>query len=139
MIETRKREHSRKPDEQYPLIEACSPGPWLEMFARHSRDGWTVWGDESNPEVEPRGKSHRGYAGGPLLAPVLEPHARMAKGTADVVGRELRERYEQGASIRELAAEAGFGITRTRALLINAGTTLRGRGQQVPEPDGLFD
>jgi N6-adenosine-specific RNA methylase IME4 len=35
MIETRKREHSRKPDEQYDLIEACSPGPYLEMFARH--------------------------------------------------------------------------------------------------------
>lgn len=45
MIETRKREHSRKPDEQYDVIEACSPGPYLEMFARHPRDNWTVWGD----------------------------------------------------------------------------------------------
>lgn len=47
MIETRKREHSRKPDEQYEIIEACSPGPWLELFARHQRPGWTSWGDES--------------------------------------------------------------------------------------------
>jgi len=41
IIRTRKREHSRKPDELYPVIEACSPGPYLELFARHPRDGWT--------------------------------------------------------------------------------------------------
>lgn len=46
MIETQKREHSRKPDEQYALIEACSPGPYLELFARYRRPGWAVWGDE---------------------------------------------------------------------------------------------
>ncbi|WP_347345826.1 MT-A70 family methyltransferase [Microbacterium sp.] len=65
MIETRKREHSRKPDEQYELIERCSPGPYLEMFARHRRDGWHVWGNESETE-EVRGKVHRGYAGGAI-------------------------------------------------------------------------
>lgn len=43
---TRKREHSRKPDELYDIIEACSPGPYLELFARHSRDGWYQWGDQ---------------------------------------------------------------------------------------------
>ena len=69
MIETRKREHSRKPDEQYDLIEACSPGPYLEMFARHPRDGWTVWGDESAPDVAPRGKAHKGYGGGAIERP----------------------------------------------------------------------
>lgn len=41
---TRKREHSRKPDEQYDLIEACSPGPYLELFARGTRPGWNAWG-----------------------------------------------------------------------------------------------
>lgn len=46
-IGTRKREHSRKPDEAYEIIEACSPGPRLEMFARSSRPGWTAWGDEA--------------------------------------------------------------------------------------------
>jgi N6-adenosine-specific RNA methylase IME4 len=46
-IESRKREHSRKPDEQYCLIEAASPGPWVELFSRGRRRGWTVWGDES--------------------------------------------------------------------------------------------
>lgn len=46
-IGTQKREHSRKPDEQYALIEGCSPGPYLEMFARGGQPGWTVWGDQS--------------------------------------------------------------------------------------------
>lgn len=45
MISTQKREHSRKPDEAYGVIEACSPGPRLELFARHLRRGWTQWGD----------------------------------------------------------------------------------------------
>jgi N6-adenosine-specific RNA methylase IME4 len=41
-----KREHSRKPDELYPIIEQCSPGPYLELFARGRRSGWSQWGDE---------------------------------------------------------------------------------------------
>lgn len=51
MIETRKREHSRKPDELYGVIESCSPGPWLELFARQARPGWTAWGDEAAEPV----------------------------------------------------------------------------------------
>ena len=47
IIKTRKREHSRKPDEQYPIIEDCSPGPFLELFARGSRPGWFTWGNQS--------------------------------------------------------------------------------------------
>ena len=66
MIETRKREHSRKPDEQYELIEQCSPGPYLELFARYQRDGWTTWGDEAADDIEPRGQQHKGYIGGPI-------------------------------------------------------------------------
>jgi N6-adenosine-specific RNA methylase IME4 len=50
---TRKREHSRKPDEQYELIEACSPGPRLEMFSRGARRGWTVWGNQADESYEP--------------------------------------------------------------------------------------
>jgi N6-adenosine-specific RNA methylase IME4 len=46
IIESRKREHSRKPDEAYQLIEQCSPGPYLELFAREQRKGWLQWGDE---------------------------------------------------------------------------------------------
>lgn len=47
LVGTRKREHSRKPDELYPIIEACSPGPRLELFARGPRKGWQVFGDQS--------------------------------------------------------------------------------------------
>lgn len=47
LVGTRKREHSRKPDEMYDLIESCSNGPRLEIFARGSRPGWTTWGDQA--------------------------------------------------------------------------------------------
>ncbi len=47
LLATRKREHSRKPDEQYEIIEACSSGPYLELFARGERSGWRVWGDQA--------------------------------------------------------------------------------------------
>ncbi len=47
IICSRKREHSRKPDEQYNLIESCSPDPFLELFARGSRNNWTSWGNQS--------------------------------------------------------------------------------------------
>lgn len=43
---SRKREHSRKPSGVYDIIEACSPGPYLELFAREPRTGWRNWGDE---------------------------------------------------------------------------------------------
>jgi N6-adenosine-specific RNA methylase IME4 len=46
VIVSRKREHSRKPDPLYEIIEACSPGPYLELFARYPRPGWSQWGDE---------------------------------------------------------------------------------------------
>jgi N6-adenosine-specific RNA methylase IME4 len=46
VIAAPKREHSRKPEEFYDLIERCSPGPYLELFARHRRLGWEQWGDE---------------------------------------------------------------------------------------------
>jgi N6-adenosine-specific RNA methylase IME4 len=46
----RKREHSRKPEGLYDIIEACSPPPYVELFARHGRPGWHQWGDELLPE-----------------------------------------------------------------------------------------
>jgi len=46
VLPSRKREHSRKPDELYDLIEQCSPGPYLEVFARHHRAGWSQWGNQ---------------------------------------------------------------------------------------------
>ncbi|MGH9293814.1 MAG: MT-A70 family methyltransferase, partial [Acidimicrobiales bacterium] len=61
LFASRKREHSRKPDELYPIIEACSPGPYLELFARYPRAGWAAWGNEADPAVVPRGRQSRGY------------------------------------------------------------------------------
>ena len=57
-IGTRKREHSRKPDEQYELIENCSPGPFLEMFARGVRPNWSVWGNQADEQYEPTWKTY---------------------------------------------------------------------------------
>lgn len=53
MIQSRKREHSRKPDEQYKIIEECSWGPRLEMFSRGARKGWTVWGNQADETYRP--------------------------------------------------------------------------------------
>lgn len=61
MIETRKREHSRKPEEMYELIESCSPGPYLEMFCRYPRQGWSAWGAEAEEHIVPRGKQYPTY------------------------------------------------------------------------------
>ncbi|MFL6161852.1 MAG: MT-A70 family methyltransferase [Jatrophihabitantaceae bacterium] len=129
MIETRKREHSRKPDEQYTLIEACSPGPYLELFARHPRAGWDVWGDEAAPDVAPRGKVRKGYQGGPLQLPHIDPYVHVPAGAADRLAQTLRQGYQSGKSIRDLAAETGYTITRVRTLLARAGTDIRARGR----------
>ena len=53
LIRTIKREHSRKPDEIVPIIEACSPGPYLELFARGDRPGWAMWGNQASADYEP--------------------------------------------------------------------------------------
>jgi N6-adenosine-specific RNA methylase IME4 len=136
MIETRKREHSRKPDEQYDLIQACSPGAYLELFARHKRPGWTVWGDESAEDVMPRGAVHKGYSGGPIL-PLLLPNEHVDKQRAEAIGEKLRTLYHSGCSVRQLAEETGYSIQRIRALLKAAETTMRprGRGSKAPQAD----
>ncbi|WP_276971790.1 MT-A70 family methyltransferase [Ferrimicrobium acidiphilum] len=63
MVESQKREHSRKPDELYPIIEACSPGPYLELFARYPQLGWTAWGNEAAEDIVPQGKQYAQYGG----------------------------------------------------------------------------
>jgi N6-adenosine-specific RNA methylase IME4 len=57
-VGTRKREHSRKPDELYPIIEGCSPGPRIELFARGIRQGWTCWGNEADDAYLPTWKTY---------------------------------------------------------------------------------
>lgn len=68
VVVCRKREHSRKPDSVYPLIERCSPGPYLELFARQRVKGWVQWGDELDSYERTR-PLHRGYNGS--RAPVV--------------------------------------------------------------------
>lgn len=53
LLSTRKREHSRKPDEFYDIVEQCSRGPFLELFARHGRPGWDQWGNEYQQTEHP--------------------------------------------------------------------------------------
>jgi N6-adenosine-specific RNA methylase IME4/ParB-like chromosome segregation protein Spo0J len=51
VIEAPRREHSRKPDEAYALIEHMYPTlPKIELFARARRDGWAAWGNQAGAE-----------------------------------------------------------------------------------------
>ncbi len=61
-VATRKREHSRKPDEMYDVIESCSPGPYLELFARGTREGWKAWGDQSE-KYSPNWPTYANHSG----------------------------------------------------------------------------
>ena len=61
-LSSRKREHSRKPDEQYKLIEACSSGPYLEMFARGDRKKWVNWGNQADESYEPTWKTYANHS-----------------------------------------------------------------------------
>ena len=74
MIATRKREHSRKPDEQYRLIEGCSPGPRIELFARGPRLGWTVWGNQAE-EYAPDWPTYANHSAAEVV-PLREAKAR---------------------------------------------------------------
>ena len=65
LLASRKREHSRKPDELYEVVEACSPGPRLELFARGSRPGWTAWGNQADDyEIGWETYAHNSQRGG---------------------------------------------------------------------------
>ena len=39
--------HSSKPMEFYEFVESCSPGPFVELFSRQQRDGWSTWGADA--------------------------------------------------------------------------------------------
>lgn len=47
LVVSRRREHSRKPDEVYDRIERLASGPYLEMFGRTTRPGWDSWGNQN--------------------------------------------------------------------------------------------
>ena len=62
-IATRPQEHSRKPDEQYAIIESCSESRYLELVARGCRDGWTSWGAEADDGYRPTWKTYSHNSG----------------------------------------------------------------------------
>ena len=78
-LATQKREHSRKPDEFYDIVESCSPGPYLELFARGPRKGWSVWGNQSDdyypawPTYSNHSQSERSKDGAGKVAVSLAP------------------------------------------------------------------
>ena len=61
LIRSIKREHSRKPDEIIPIIEACSLSPRIELFARGDRDNWDMWGNQANPDYEPTWNTYKNH------------------------------------------------------------------------------
>ena len=75
-LKTQKREHSRKPDEFYNIVESCSPGPYLEMFARGSRPGWTTWGNQAE-EYEPDWPTYKNRSAS-TEAPVINKQMMLA-------------------------------------------------------------
>jgi N6-adenosine-specific RNA methylase IME4 len=81
MIATQKREHSRKPDEMYNLIEECSPGPYVELFARFRREGWDQWGNEDVEE-----NSFNGVA---LRNGHIDPQLRLLEAPAQYRARRV--------------------------------------------------
>lgn len=63
IMRSRKQEHSRKPEEAYKIIKECSPGPYLELFARERIKGWTQWGDQVDTyeQMRPRYAMYNGW------------------------------------------------------------------------------
>jgi N6-adenosine-specific RNA methylase IME4 len=81
-LETRKREHSRKPDEIFDIVERCSPGPYLELFARFPREGWSQWGNEDVEENHSSGVAMRkGH---------VEPGLRLAETPRNYRGAKIK-------------------------------------------------
>lgn len=78
IISARKREHSRKPDEQYQIIESCSNGPYLEMFARGSRPGWHCWGNQADGYI-PDWDTYKNHSGGHVA-----PEGQQASGESQL-------------------------------------------------------
>ena len=61
LIRTQKREHSRKPDEIIPIIEACSLPARIELFARGERENWDMWGDQATADYEPSWNTYKNH------------------------------------------------------------------------------
>lgn len=98
VIITRKQEHSWKPDDQYRIIESCSPGPYLELFARKQTPNWTSWGDQAETYEESR-PVVKGYNGHALNSHGSNGHAAQVAAPAAVAkkrsGRPRKTRHSE--------------------------------------------
>lgn len=65
LIRSMKREHSRKPDEFIPVIEACSQLARIELFARGARSGWDCWGNQADESYEPDWNTYKNHTVAP--------------------------------------------------------------------------
>ncbi len=61
LIRSQKREHSRKPDEIIPIIEKCSPEPFIELLARGNRSGGDMWGNQACDDYEPTWSTYKNH------------------------------------------------------------------------------
>jgi len=73
-IATMKTGHSRKPQELYDMIEHCSPGPFLELFARGVRPGWAQWGDEVPETATENGNGNQKVSPRPMVDGMITPY-----------------------------------------------------------------
>jgi N6-adenosine-specific RNA methylase IME4 len=93
ILSSQKREHSRKPDEQYDLIEACSPGPYMELFARGPRENWCSWGNQAE-EYTPDWNTYSNHSQSTvtqtkLFNNITHENVRSEINTGAVVGKEI--------------------------------------------------
>jgi N6-adenosine-specific RNA methylase IME4 len=105
IISTRKREHSRKPDEQYEVIQSCSPGPYLELFARGERPKWTIWGHQADESYVP---------------------------TWPTYGNHSRRHIDQSQDLFVTSSSASTAAASNR--IIDAGRPINTSGQGLPTP-----
>lgn len=121
MIEAHKREHSRKPDKQHDLIEACSPGSYAELFGCYTRPGRArgetrLMLTSAHKELHARLYWRRNSA---LVD--RGAHERMNGWVADHVSAALAHGYEMASSVQQLAQRSGYSITRVRTLVARRG------------------
>lgn len=99
IIVTRKQEHSWKPDEQYHIIEECSPAPYLELFARRRRPVWTCWGDQAETYEDSR----------PIISQ-YNGHALNGNGKHPTSGNGMHQSVKRGRNHRTTDQPVARGL-----------------------------
>jgi len=68
LLATRKRDFLFKQNEEYEIIEACSAGPFVELFGRGTRKGWVTWGNQADDGYTPTWKTYANHSQAGLVA-----------------------------------------------------------------------